>query len=114
VSILGGAATEFDIRATGLERSLLEVGRSRTFWVPNAALEAPAIARRRPRIVATLKNVVLRDQTPDVIARVFANCPYLASDTPSSEPHYAGSFSFFGVAHHGAGQFDVDAMRRSR
>ncbi len=108
VSTLGGTASEFGIRARELERNLLDLNRSRPFWVPNAALEAPAIARRRPRIIATLKNVALHDEAPDVTARVFVNCPYLAPDTPSSAPHYAGSFSFFGVGHHGGGEFDVD------
>jgi tyrosinase len=32
-----------------------------------------------------------------VVVNVFVNCPYLSPDTPYSDPHYAGTFSFFGA-----------------
>lgn len=108
-AILGGTAREFAVSAPNLERNLLDRTRSRTFWLPNAALERPTLAERRPRVVASLKNVRLASHAPDVTARVFVNCPYLAPDTPASAPHYAGSCGFFGASHHGAPvEFDID------
>jgi tyrosinase len=32
------------------------------------------------------------------MVNVFVNCPYLSPTTPYSDPHYAGSFSFFGAS----------------
>ena len=35
--------------------------------------------------------------------RVFIDCDYLSSGTPVTDPHYAGTFSFFGEHSHGSG-----------
>jgi tyrosinase len=35
--------------------------------------------------------------------RVFIDCDYLSSSTPVTDPHYAGTFSFFGEHSHGSG-----------
>jgi tyrosinase len=35
-----------------------------------------------------------KDGNADV--RIFLNCDYLSVDTPLSDPHYVGTFSFFG------------------
>lgn len=59
----------------------------------------------------------------DYFVRVFINHPSPSADTPTSDPHYAGSFAFFndesmshGGAHarHGAAAFLVDATETIR
>lgn len=35
----------------------------------------------------------------DVGVRVFINCDYLSKDTPIDDPHYVGTFTFFGAKH---------------
>jgi len=37
-----------------------------------------------------------------VTVNVFLNCPYLSAETPVSDPHHVGSFTFFGVHEHAA------------
>ncbi len=45
----------------------------------------------------------------NVLVNVFVNCPYLSSGTDASDPHYCGSFSFFGGhADHGGTEFIAD------
>jgi len=36
--------------------------------------------------------------------RVFLNCDYLGPETPTTDPHYVGAFSFFGGLHQGHGR----------
>jgi tyrosinase len=43
-------------------------------------------------------------QDPGVTVNVFLNCPYLSADTPVSDPHYVGNFTFFGF--HGGNGHD--------
>lgn len=68
-------------------------------------------AKQIPRqILARFRNVKGNFERPPVVG-VYVNCPYLAPQTPWSDPHYAGTFTFFGShAHdHDAGHnFVVD------
>jgi tyrosinase len=52
-----------------------------------------------PKVLA-----LVRDAEPpedrQVTVNVFLNCPYLSAETPVSDPHYVGNFSFFGVHEH--------------
>jgi tyrosinase len=54
------------------------------------------------RTVAQLSNAQLASGSPnDLIVNVFVNCPYLSPATGYVDPHYAGTFSFFGAGHAG-------------
>jgi tyrosinase len=61
------------------------------------------------RILAVLKNISWPEgKNTGLVVNIFVNCPYLSPTTPASDPHYAGTFSFFGSkkmmsGHHGSG-----------
>ncbi|MHB8271960.1 tyrosinase family protein [Bradyrhizobium sp.] len=62
------------------------------------------------RTIAKLSDVQLKSGHGDLVVNVFVNCPYLSPSTGYSDPHYAGSFSFFGHGgHNGKGKnFVID------
>ena len=60
------------------------------------ALKSAGVSLGRERIVARLSDVV-QPETNDLVVNVFVDCPYLSPTTPYSDPHYAGTFSFFGA-----------------
>jgi tyrosinase len=47
------------------------------------------------RVLAKLSDLT-SPEFNDLLVNVFVDCPYLASTTPYTDPHYAGTFSFFG------------------
>jgi tyrosinase len=53
------------------------------------------------RKVLALVRDVEPPEDKQVTVNVFLNCPYLSADTPLSDPHYVGNFTFFGVHEHG-------------
>src|ERR1043166_6030454 len=53
------------------------------------------------RTFAQLIDVQLMSGRPDIVVNVFVNCPYLSPSTGYTDPHYAGTFSFFGHSGHG-------------
>jgi len=55
------------------------------------------------RTIARLSDVQLNSAQSDLLVNVFVNCPYLSPATGYVDPHYAGSFSFFGHGHRGHG-----------
>lgn len=57
------------------------------------------------RILAQLSDVRAKFERPPVV-NVFVNCNYLGPETPYTDPHFAGSFAFFGQhgGHHGDSQ----------
>jgi tyrosinase len=59
------------------------------------ALAAAGLTLSTRRVLARLSNIAAPD-TNDLIVNVFVDCPYLSPTTPYTDPHYAGSFSFFG------------------
>lgn len=61
------------------------------------ALAVGGVTLPRNRILAKLSDISW-PETADVLVNVFVDCPYLSPETPYSDPHYAGSFSFFGSA----------------
>jgi tyrosinase len=61
------------------------------------ALEAQGLTVVSGRVLAKLSNVT-PPETDDLLINVFVECPYLSPTTPYTDPHYAGSFSFFGAA----------------
>lgn len=55
------------------------------------------LAFENQRILAVLKNVGWPEgDSSGLVVNAFVNCPYLTPDTPTSDPNYAGTFSFFG------------------
>ena len=62
------------------------------------------------RTLARLSDVQLGSVESDLVVNVFVNCPYLSPSTGYVDPHYAGTFSFFGHGgHDGSGRhFVVD------
>ena len=54
----------------------------------------------RDRIFATIEFAAVPPQS-DFAVRVFVNLPNASSSTPTEDPHFAGSFAFFGT--HSAG-----------
>jgi tyrosinase len=60
------------------------------------------------RTVARLTEVRLSSPQNDLVVNVFVNCPYLSPSTGFVDPHYAGTFSFFG----GSGESGHDDHNR--
>ena len=52
-----------------------------------------------PKVVAFVRGVEPPEDR-QVTVNVFLNCPYLSAETPVSDPHYVGNFTFFGVHEH--------------
>jgi tyrosinase len=103
--------TRYSITANDL---LARLFRPRTF----RATKVPAVQRLAVgsgRILARLSVKPPERETP-LICKVFVDCPYLAPDTPSTDPHYAASFSFFGLhgGSHGHAEFYIDVTRPLR
>jgi tyrosinase len=48
------------------------------------------------RLFANFSSVMAPEAPSDILVNVFVNCPYLSPNTPFNDPHYAGTFSFFG------------------
>jgi tyrosinase len=70
------------------------------FFVAAREAAAPVKPEREKQVI----RLVISDVTPPkengALVRVFVNCPYLSVDTPTNDPHYVGSFSFFDVGAH--------------
>jgi hypothetical protein len=67
--------------------------------------QTPAAAKAAQPVTAPVRVVAfIRDVEPpksgNVEVRVFVNYPNPTPQTPTSDPHYAGSFTFFGHAGH--------------
>ncbi|NEP56269.1 MAG: tyrosinase family protein [Symploca sp. SIO2G7] len=80
-------------------------------------LSTPRIAVEGDRILAVLKNITPPSPTDDaIVVKIFVNCPYLSATTPSDDPHYAGSFSFFGQNKQGMAklEFVIDITKPLR
>jgi tyrosinase len=79
--------TAIDIAAPGIPAHVTQL----------EELELATGATGGRRILAVLSNIV-QPEKDDLLVNVFVDCPYLSPTTPSSDPHYAGTFSFFGVS----------------
>ena len=84
-------ATSIKVNTDSLVPELLS---SRPFR-PTDFLSVPRFAVEGRRILAKLTNVMAPEGGGDVIVNVFVNCPYLSPSTPTVDPYFAGSFSFF-------------------
>lgn len=58
---------------------------------------APSPVLRTAGRVLALVNASIPESASSPQVRVFLNCDYLSPDTSSADPHYVGSFSFFGM-----------------
>ena len=45
-------------------------------------------------------NGITPPKNEDYIVRIFVNCNYLTKDTPTNDPHYLTSITFFGSHNH--------------
>jgi tyrosinase len=71
-----------------------------------AALSNLPINPEKPRPATfrlTIEGVQRPDDPKPVSVRVYLNCDYLTPQTPISDPHYVGTFTFFGDGHGGDG-----------
>jgi tyrosinase len=103
--------TRYPIAAKDLLPSLF---RPRAF----RATKIPAVQRLAVgggRILAWISATPPQKQAP-IICKVFVNCPYLTPDTPSTDSHYAASFSFFGQqgGAHDHGEIYIDLTKPLR
>jgi tyrosinase len=64
-----------------------------------SARNARPVAVEGRRILANILGVKPSDEANQLVVNVFVNCDYLSPTTPFVDPHYAGTFSFFGPAH---------------
>jgi len=73
-----------------------EMAKFRTFWSlePSPNRE---VAQEPSRILAHFVDVMVPERPVPLIVNVFVNCPYLSAATASTDLHFAGSFSFFGM-----------------
>jgi tyrosinase len=65
-----------------------------------AAVSADDFAENGGRKVLAFVRGVEPPQNNQVTVNVFLNCPYLSVETPVSDPHYVGNFTFFGAHEH--------------
>ena len=110
--VTAGLETRLSVDAHGLIPNLF---RSRTFWAYNV----PGVRRlavESGRILARLLQVTPPQKQAALLVKVFVNCPYLSAKTRSTDPHYAGTFSFFGLhgSSHRPAEFVVDVTRPLR
>jgi len=104
VQVKANTPTAFPVKVTSLLQELQE---SRVFRTVLGSEQR--LASEGKRILAVLKQVSWPEgEQQGLVVNAFVNCPYLTPATSSDDPHYAGSFSFFGSAqmshagHHGA------------
>lgn len=64
-----------------------------------------------PRYVARLTKVVQHEAANELLVNVFVECPYLSPETPYDDPHYAGTFAFFGSVQEMANMPDMQQKR---
>lgn len=89
---------------TGLVAS---VARQPSFAGPelSSANRLQEAAGRGPRVLAFLREVATTN-SQSTQYRVFLNCDYLSQQTPLADPHYVGTFGFFGDESGGHGDHE--------
>ncbi|HTB03325.1 MAG TPA: tyrosinase family protein [Bradyrhizobium sp.] len=81
------AATSIDVAAPSIASRVTQL----------QALESATGTTGGQHVLAVLSDIVPPEKD-DLVVNVFVNCPYLSPSTPASDPHYAGTFSFFGAS----------------
>lgn len=117
--IRAGANIRFDIkqRLRLAERTAVSIARPLSLETRISAADFARILdgdAASERIFASIEYAQL-PASSDFSVRVFVNLPSADRNTPNTDPHYAGSFAFFGTftpaadaAHHHAPRFLVD------
>ena len=95
------AATAAEPRTLAVARPATYEFKSETIREPLAAATAEAVPRQQ--LVAVVEGVGYPRQGPVVYARAYLNLPDANPDTPVADPHYLGSFYFFGDGQGGEG-----------
>jgi len=100
--VQAGANVKFDIKKRILiaERAPITIARPTSKETKVAAADLAAIVNSdsaKERIFATIGFAEL-PATSDFSVRVFVNLPNASLSTPQEDPHYAGSFAFFGTS----------------
>lgn len=96
-SLIAGIENPFFIETSGVKANLF----SERMFRPTNMLGTQRNASESGRTIAVLKDVSISGDPTGLEVAVFVNCPYLAPETPFTDPHYAGAFSFFGGDHMG-------------
>jgi len=96
-----GADVRFDIkrRVRLAERTAVSIARPLSVDTRSSAAEVASIVDTdvsREVVFASIEYAQL-PATSDFSVRVFVNLPNADANTPSEDPHYAGSFAFFGT-----------------
>jgi tyrosinase len=89
-------ATAIKVSTASLAETLAGDRAFRTF-----TLGQEVVGVESRRTFAQLSDVQLMSGRADIVVNVFVNCPYLSPSTGYTDPHYAGTFSFFGHSGHG-------------
>jgi tyrosinase len=102
-----GADVRFDIkrRVRLAERTAVSIARPLSVDTRSSAAEVASIVETeasREVVFASIEYAQL-PATSDFSVRVFVNLPGADANTPDEDPHYAGSFAFFGTETAAAG-----------
>ena len=99
--LLDRASDRFEL----VEPRVASLGQEVSFPVETPESPLPLVAEARfvedggPKVLAFVRGVE-PPEDQQVTVNVFLNCPYLTAETPVSDPHYVGNFTFFGVHEH--------------
>lgn len=102
--------TPIDVSVPGLAA---ELQASRVFRQSTVSAQRGFDVEGR-RFLASFTGVTPPEGQSDIVVNVFVNCPYLSPATSYTDPHYAGTFSFFGRTQHHGGDFLIDITQPVR
>ena len=115
--LLERATESFDL----VEPQVASLGQEVSFTVETPESPLPLAAEARfarsvaedggPKVLALVRGVE-PPEDQQVTVNVFLNCPYLTAETPVSDPHFVGDFTFFGLHEHGDEEGEHD-MKQS-
>jgi tyrosinase len=115
--LLERATESFDL----VEPQVASLGQEVSFTVETPESPLPLAAEARfarsvaedggPKVLALVRGVE-PPEDQQVTVNVFLNCPYLTAETPVSDPHFLGDFTFFGLHEHGDEEGEHD-MKQS-
>src|SRR5215210_1334733 len=116
--LLERARESFDL----VEPQVASLGQEASFTVETPESPLPLAAEARfvedvaedggPKVLALVRGVE-PPEDEQVTVNVFLNCPYLTAETPVSDPHFVGDFTFFGVHEHEDGAEGEHDMKQS-
>jgi Protein of unknown function (DUF_B2219) len=111
--LLARASESFELR----DPQVAALGQEVSFPVETSASPLPlakagaaaedGAADSGPKVLAFVRGVE-PPEDEQVMVNVFLNCSYLTAETPVSDPHYVGNFTFFGVHEHDEAEGEHD------